>query len=67
MEEFSIDQDYEQRLRKKMQVFREATKSSKALQLIMITTYGVRRNTYSGIVQSQVRMDHLFDSSESEY
>lgn len=67
VEEFSIDQDYEQRLRKKMQVFREATKSSKALQLIMITTYGVRRNTYSGIVQSQVRMDHLFDSSESEY
>ena len=37
-----------------------ATKSKKALQLIMITTYGVRQNAHSGIVQSQVRMDDLF-------
>ena len=45
-----------------MEVFREATKSKKALQLIMITTYGVRQNAHSGIVQSQVRMDDLFDA-----
>lgn len=62
--ELSIDQEYEQKLRKKIQVFREATKSRKALQLIMITTYGVRKNAYSSIVQSQVLMDHLFASPE---
>lgn len=58
--EFVIDKDYETRLRKKMEVFREVTKSKKALQLVMITTYGVRRNAHSGIVQSQVTMDDLF-------
>lgn len=58
--EFAIDKDYEDKLRKKMQVFREATKSRKALQLVMITTYGIRQNSHSGIMQSQVKMDDLF-------
>ena len=60
--EFTIDRYYEAKLKNKMEVFREATKSKKALQLIMITTYGVRQNAHSGIVQSQVRMDDLFDA-----
>jgi len=47
-----------------MQVFREVTKSRKALQLVMITTYGVRQNAHSGIMQSQVKMDDLFVSEE---
>ena len=47
-----------------MQVLREATKSRKALQLVMITTYGVRQNVHSGIMQSQVKMDDLFASEE---
>lgn len=62
MGEFVIDKDYENKLRKKMQVFREVTNSRKALQLVMITTYGVRQNAHSGIMQSQVRMDDLFAS-----
>lgn len=62
--EFAIDQDYEDKLRKKMQVFREATNSRNALQLVMITTYGVRQNAHSGIVQSQVRMNDLFAAPE---
>ena len=60
MGEFVIDKDYEEKLRKKIQVFREATNSRKSLQLVMITTFGVRQNAHSGIVQSQVRMDDLF-------
>ncbi len=58
--EFVIGQDYEKILQKKMQVFREVSKSKKALQLVMITTYGVRQNSHSGIVQSKVLMDDLF-------
>ncbi len=58
--EFVIDKDYHSNLRKKMEVFREATKTKKSLQLVMITTYGVRQNAHSGIVQSQVKMDDLF-------
>lgn len=58
--EFVIDKDHEEKLRKKVEVFREATQSKKALQLVMITTYGVRQNAHSGIVQSQVCMEDLF-------
>lgn len=58
--EFVIDKEYEARLRKKIEVFREATKSKKALQLVMVTTYGVRQNAHSGLVQSQVILDDLF-------
>ncbi len=58
--EFAIDKNYEENLRKKIQVFREATNSRKALQLVMITTFGVRQNSHSGIMQSQVKMDDLF-------
>ena len=45
-------------------MFREATKSKKALQLVMITTYGVKQNAHSGIMQSQVKMDDLFIVAE---
>ena len=58
--EFVIDKDYEAILKKKTEVFREATKSKKALQIVMITTYGVRLNAHSSIIQSQVKMDDLF-------
>ena len=60
VDEFAIDKDYEEKLRKKLQVFREATHTRKALQLVMITTYGIRQNAHSGIVQTQVKMDDLF-------
>ena len=61
--DYVIDKDYEKKLRKKIQVFREATNSRKALQLVMITTYGVKPNAHSGIMQSQVKMDDLFASA----
>lgn len=60
LSEFAIDKDYEEVLRKKISVFREATKTHSALHLTMITTYGVKQNSHSGIVQSQVTMEDLF-------
>ena len=62
--EFVIDKTYEDTLRKKIQVFREATKSHNALQLVMITTYGVKQNSHSGVMQAQVKMDDLFLSAD---
>lgn len=58
--EFVIDKDYEASIRNKIQVFKETTGTNKALQVVMITTYGVKANMYSGIVQSQVTLDALF-------
>lgn len=58
--EFTIDADYEASLRNKMEVFRQETKTNKSLQLVMITTYGVKQGKYSNRVQVQVVLDDLF-------
>ena len=60
LNEFVIDKDYEQSLRNKIVVFRENTGCRKTIQLSMITTYGLRRNKYSGIVSNEVVLDDLF-------
>jgi hypothetical protein len=56
---FEIDRAYDLALRAKIESFRNATKTRKALNLTMITTYGVKPGKYSGIVQSEVTMDDL--------
>ena len=39
---------------------RTGKKEVKTLQLVMITTYGVRKNNYSNIVSGQVVLEDLF-------
>lgn len=58
---YVIDADYEQRLRERASLFRTVTKTKKALHHTFITTYGVAQNSHSGIVQSEVTMDDLFN------
>ena len=58
--EFAIDKEYDNKLRNKIETFREETNTKKALQLTMVTTYGVKRNMHSNLVQSEVLLDDLF-------
>lgn len=58
--EYVITEEYEKRLRDRQALFAKVTKTKKALQHTFITTYGIRQNLYSGIVQSEVTMDDLF-------
>lgn len=58
--EYVIDADYERSLRNKKSAFIEATQTRKAVHLTMVTTYGVRHNSHSGVVQSEVVLDDLF-------
>ncbi|MCR4953776.1 MAG: ATP-binding protein [Treponema sp.] len=60
-EEYTISKDYDEKLRNKIGVFRIVTQTRKALQLVMITTYGVTNGMYSSRVQSQVILDDLFE------
>jgi len=57
---FEIDRNYDLTLRGKIEVFRNETKTRKAIHLTMITTYGVKPGKYAGLVQSEVNMDELF-------
>ena len=58
--EYEIDRAYDMNLRNKIDAFRKETGTSKTLQLVMITTYGVKKNKYSNIVSGQVVLEDLF-------
>lgn len=58
--EFEIKKDYDLSLRNKIEAFKQATTCKESIQLIMITTYGVKRNQYSSVIQNQVTMNDLF-------
>lgn len=60
-DEFTIDKTYAAALKKKMEVFREQTKTKKVLFLTMITTFGTSRNSYAAeLVQKDLKMEILF-------
>jgi hypothetical protein len=57
---FVIDKKYDENLRNKKDCFARETKTKKALRITMITTYGIKKNEYSGNIQSEIVMDDLF-------
>ena len=58
---FTIDKTYAGELQRKINVFKEKTKTRKTLFLTMITAYGIKTNIHStGLVQKEILMDALF-------
>ncbi|MGM9869163.1 MAG: ATP-binding protein [Sodaliphilus sp.] len=57
---FSIDAAYEKILNQIINAVQLETNTRKALQLVMVTTYGVEQNIHSGIVNKEVTLDSLF-------
>lgn len=58
--QYTITKDYDLNLRNKIEAFKLATKCTESIQLVMISTYGVKKNEYSSIIQNEVVMDDLF-------
>ena len=58
--EFSIDRDYDMKLRRKVQIFTEKLKVRKNPHLTVITTFGLQKNEYSGHIQKCITADDLF-------
>ena len=56
----TISKDMEDTLRRKMEAFRETTGTKKALQVVMVTPYGVNTGANS-IVSRQVTLDDIFE------
>ncbi|MFK2240004.1 hypothetical protein ACIXKS_18830 [Bacteroides fragilis] len=61
-QEYSITNEYEMRLRKRMGIFKERTKTKEAVVHTFVTTFGVGQGKHSSIVHSEVTMDDLFNS-----
>ncbi len=60
LSEYAIDAEYEQKLRNKKSAFINATNTRKAVHLTMVTTFGIKANAHSGIVQNEITLDDLF-------
>ncbi|KAA6348893.1 hypothetical protein EZS27_003693 [termite gut metagenome] len=59
-DKYVITKGYEENLRNKISVFKYETETKNAIHLVLLTTYGVVQNKYSGIVQKQLTLDTLF-------
>lgn len=62
--EYLIDKACDMTLRSKRESFRKHTKTKKTVQLIFISTCGLKQNKYSGLVSGQVVLDDLFSPAE---
>ena len=60
LSEYIIDAEYEQKLRNKKSVFIDTTNTRKAVHLTMVTTFGIKANAHSGIVQNEITLEDLF-------
>ncbi|MCQ2973892.1 MAG: ATP-binding protein [Bacteroidales bacterium] len=58
--EYTIDKRYDEHLRERREQFRILSGTKKSLYLTMVTTYGLKRNEYSGNIQNEIVTDDLF-------
>ena len=57
---YSISKTYEETIRKRTSLFQHVEKTKKDLRITFITTYGVKKNEHSGIVDNEVILADLF-------
>ena len=57
---FAIDRDYDGILGRKAVTFAGVTKTRKAVHQTLVTANGLLKNSYSGRIQSEVRLEDLF-------
>jgi len=58
--EYTFDAEQESKLRNRRTAFKLDTQTTKSVHTTLVTTYGLRKNSHSGVVQSVVTMDNLF-------
>jgi len=60
--EYEINADDARAMAERIEVFRRQTGTRKGVRTVYVTSYGLKRNKYSGLVQSDVTLDDLFAS-----
>ncbi|MBR6014981.1 MAG: ATP-binding protein [Firmicutes bacterium] len=60
LKEYEITAEYEKNLAHKLEAFRDATGTKKALHITMVTANGLSHNSHSGIVVNEIDGDALF-------
>ena len=59
-EEYVIDKEEDERLRKRLSTVIKETGTKKTVHITMITTYGLKKGGYADDIQSEVTMDDLY-------
>ncbi|MCL1809050.1 MAG: ATP-binding protein [Clostridiales bacterium] len=59
--QFQIDKKHYESMRNKKSAFANSTRTRKAVQTTMITTFGLKQNAYSAEIVSEVLLDDLFE------
>ena len=59
-DEYSITGKYAEKIRTRESCFRISVKTKKALRCTFVTTYGIKANENSSIVDNQIRAEDLF-------
>lgn len=63
---FVITKQYAMALRRKIDAFRRHTKTRKAIQIVFVTSYGVREGAHaSELVDVSITMDALFEQPKN--
>jgi len=58
--EYAITKDYATKLRNKVGVYKASANTKSAVHLIMVTTYGLKKNAYSNaLVHNEITMNDL--------
>lgn len=58
--EYVIDEDYERRLRNKVDAYQRETGTDDTILLTMVTARGLKANAYSACVQKELVAEDLF-------
>lgn len=58
--QFSVTEVYANHIINRREIFRNTTKTNKALHTIFVTTYGLKRSAYSSVAQNEVTAEDLF-------
>ena len=57
---YTISKKYFETLNERVEIFRQKTKTNKALHTTLVTTLGLKSNAYSSVIQNEVVLDDLF-------
>ena len=57
---FSLTQDYAETVRDRIQLFRDKTKTTKAMQCTFVTTFGIAEGLNNGVIDNEVVAEDLF-------
>ncbi|SDB26209.1 hypothetical protein SAMN02910263_01243 [Butyrivibrio sp. INlla16] len=58
--EFAVDNNYEEKMRTRDRLILERISKKKVVRNTLITTYGLKRNPYSGIFTNVLTLEDLF-------